>query len=367
LVLTTPVLLLTEAQRQAALNDESASVTVSPSVPPARPSDEDVKSLVVASAGIVDPASQPGRWLVGLSISDQPEPDLLRLGFGPEHVSDASTEFALFLLAAQYRLAYGGDLRKMGFSEKLHELVVRYNSKNLGPKQVLWNYLAWYIPLLTPVEDRARFAAGSQEVGVDPPSDLNMTDTEAPPDPNSPDFPYVRARCLTAMRERMNQDIQARVILGGKTVGYTGTYPGLAEEADLAIRSRKPLYLIGGFGGCASVIIDAINGKKAVELTQAYQEQSKSNSGYAAFVKAFNDRAAALGKDTAGQRLVEPIDYAALVARFKEYGVAGLSAANGLSLEENDTLFTTTDVKEMVYLVLKGLLDVRSGDRPGEA
>ena len=314
----------------------------------------------MASAAIVDPTRQPGGWMVGLSISDQPEPDLLRLGFGPEHVSDASTEFALFLLAAQYRLAYGGDLRKEGFTEKLHELVLRYNSKNFGPKQVLWNYLAWYIPLLTPVADRARFAAGSQEVGVDPPSDLNIADPKTPPDDKSPDFPYIRARCLTAMRQRMDRDIRARVVLGGKTVGYTGTYPGLAEEADLAIRSRKPLYLIGGFGGCARVIIDAVKGLKPVELTLPYQETSQSNPGYAEFVIEFNKRAAASGKDEAGNPVVEPINYGDMVARFESHGIAGLSADNGLSAEENETLFATTDVKEMVYLVLKGLLEVRN-------
>jgi hypothetical protein len=95
-------------------------------------------------------------------------------------------------------------------------------------------------------------------------------------------------------------------------------------------------------------------------LTQKYQEEHASNPGYADFVKAFNDRAAASGTDGDGNPVVEKIDYTALVGRFRECGVAGLARANGLSPEENETLFETTDVKEMVFLVLKGLLDVRS-------
>jgi hypothetical protein len=364
--LTTPVLMLTQAQRQADLNDPAPG-TSSGAGAPTEPSDEQVKDVVVASAKIVDATLPSKGWMIGLSISDQPEVDLLRLGLGPEHVSDAAEQFALFLLAAQYRLAYGGDMRKKGFTEQLHELVARFNRKNFGPKQILLNYVAWYLAMLTPAAVRAVYAEAAEEIVVSPPVDLAIDDLEMPPDQECADFPYTRARCLTVMRKQMNQDIQARVILGGKTVGYTGTYPGLAEEADFAIRSRKPLYLIGGFGGCARVIIDAIQVKSPQELTLTYQEESKNNPGYAQFVKAFNERAAASDNDDTGKPVVELIDYVALVDRLQSYGVAGLSAANGLSPEENETLFATTDVKEMVYLVLKGLLDVRSGERLGEA
>ena len=364
--LTTPVMMLTQAQRQADLNDPAASTSPGAGEP-TEMSDEQVKGLVAASAKTLDPQLRSIAWTIGLSISDQPNVDLLRLGLGPEHVSNAAEQFALYLLAAQYRLAYGGDLRKQGFTEQLHELVARFNRKNFGPKQVLRNYLAWYIKVLTPVEVREAYAEASEEIGVKPPADLGIDDDSIPPDASSPEFPFVRARCLTAMRERMNQDIQARIIIGGKLEGYTGAYPGLVEEADLAIRSRKPLYLIGGFGGCARAIIDAFKGSNPVALTQSYQEQSKSNPGYAEFVKAFNGRVAATVKNVAEKPIAEPIDYAALVTRFQDFGVAGLSAANGLSLEENETLFATTDVKEMVYLVLKGLLDVRSGTRANPA
>ena len=40
-----------------------------------------------------------------------------------------------------------------------------------------------------------------------------------------------------------------RVCLGGRTEGYQGREPGVMEEARLALTYRKPLYLMGGFGG----------------------------------------------------------------------------------------------------------------------
>ncbi len=51
--------------------------------------------------------------------------------------------------------------------------------------------------------------------------------------------------------------------------------------------------------------------------------------------------------------MAEPIDYKALTAEFEKFGVAGLN--NGLDAEENERLFTTTNLPEMIALVLRGL------------
>jgi len=51
------------------------------------------------------------------------------------------------------------------------------------------------------------------------------------------------------MREQLLVRTQARIMLGGRTTGYKGKYPGLVEEALLTLQAGKPLYLMGGFGG----------------------------------------------------------------------------------------------------------------------
>ena len=60
---------------------------------------------------------------------------------------------------------------------------------------------------------------------------------------------------LTALRHVITALLNpgCRVCLGGKTSGYQGKEPGIMEEARLALAYRKPLYLMGGFGGATRI------------------------------------------------------------------------------------------------------------------
>ena len=59
------------------------------------------------------------------------------------------------------------------------------------------------------------------------------------------------ASSLTAMRRVQTEAIDARIVLGGRVTNFKGRMPGIAEEAEFALKSNQPLYLLGGFGGCA--------------------------------------------------------------------------------------------------------------------
>jgi hypothetical protein len=54
----------------------------------------------------------------------------------------------------------------------------------------------------------------------------------------------------------------------------------------------------------------------------------------------------------------EPINYNQLIHFFHEKGIQGLN--NGLSVEENQILFNTRQVPEMISLVLKGLATIQN-------
>ena len=58
---------------------------------------------------------------------------------------------------------------------------------------------------------------------------------------------------LTALRIFITEQLDpgCRICLGGKTTEYMGGEPGVMEEARLALRFGKPLYLMGGFGGAS--------------------------------------------------------------------------------------------------------------------
>jgi len=276
-------------------------------------------------------------WRIGLSISDSA--DLPMRGFGPAHLSDAASEFARFLLAAGATLAYGGDLRQGGFTEVLFELLTAYRAISGEAVDAIQSYLAWPIYLDLDDTQRARLKNTARFHPIDPPANLGVDPAIKVP-PTTPENRIAWARSLTAMREQMNTEIHARLLLGGQARGF-GKYPGLAEEALLALRAGKPVYLIGAFGGCAEAVIQALRGNKPAALTLDYQV-AEGVAGAA--IELYNSQVPPGG---------ERIDYKALTAEFERFGIAGLN--NGLDVAENERLFSTLNLPEMIALVLRGL------------
>ena len=255
-------------------------------------------------------------------------------GFGPSHLRDAAAEFARFLLAAGATLAYGGDLRQDGFTEVLFELLTAYRAITGDAVNAVQSYLAWPIHLDLDEKQQALLQNTARFHKIPPPADLGI-DSAKSIAPVTPEGRLIWARCLTTMREKMNSEIDARLLMGGQTRGL-GKYPGLAEEALLAIRARKPVYLVGGFGGCAEAVIEALHGNAPMVLTLSFQsEPNKARSA----MELFNRQRPAD---------VEPIDYPALTSEFSKAGVAALN--NGLSENENERLSTTTHPPEMIAL-----------------
>jgi hypothetical protein len=149
------------------------------------------------------------------------------------------------------------------------------------------------------------------------------------------------------MREQMNDDIDARIVLGGQSGRFLGRYPGIAEEALIALKSGKPTFLLGGFGGCAGDLIEALDGGEPRRLTTDYQTgESPHAESYAKLYDYYNER-----------HPDAPIDYPALCKAFRETGIPGLN--NGLDEAANRRLFKTDDVDVMVALVLKGLRSLK--------
>ena len=91
---------------------------------------------------------------------------------------------------------------------------------------------------------------------------------------------------LTAMRRAMLDRTDARVILGGRLDKYKGSMPGIAEEALLSLESERPVFLIGGFGGCARSVAQALGlaGARAgprANLAGPRQTETIRRNGYA--------------------------------------------------------------------------------------
>ena len=256
---------------------------------------------------------------VGISISESP--DLRALGLSEGHLRDAMAEIALHLLASGRSLAYGGDLRGHGFTVLLAELVGRYGDHPRHHGTVgITDYLAWPVHICMTPNDLHDFSTEHGPAvrlvfltldGARLARERRLTMPEH--DPQEDEW----AKGLTAMRTTMCDDIQARIVLGGKVERYQGAMPGVAEEVSLSLEREQPVFLLGGFGGCTRDIAETLG---LVERWPGSREDWGSRTC------------------------------------FRKYSPDDLH--NGLSRDENARLARTPHIQEAITLVSRGLRKV---------
>lgn len=252
---------------------------------------------------------------VAISVSESP--DMSVLGLSDAHLRDAMDRLALHLLASGARLAYGGDLRKDGFTDLLFELVSRYQSETSEVQIGVTNYLAWPVHVSKEADELEEISHSLASTG----ELVCLTQDGRRLEPSAWSKRVLHqptaeewATGLTAMRRVMHGATQARVVLGGRVTGYRGDIPGIAEEALLSLKGGQPLFLLGGFGGCTRDIAETLG---------------------------LVERRASSYPDWLGRQ------------KFEAFSSSDLS--NGLSEEENATLARTPHIDQAIVLVLRGL------------
>ena len=263
--------------------------------------------------------------VIAVSISESP--DMLALGLSDEHLRDAMIGIARHLLRTGARLIYGGDLRQYGFSELLFELVARYQTIRMDIEEhtVVTNYLAWPVHIQMPIESIEKYAtvlSGSARLvclDIDgEPMTLEERKIRQQVIPTEEDWSHG----LTTMRHHMLSKTDARIILGGRVERYKGKMPGIAEEALLSLSAKQPLFVIGGYGGCARAIAESIG---------LLEERT--------FVR------------RAWPRREE----------FDCFSAADLN--NSLTFEENSKLANTPHIDQAIILILRGLLNMKKSSK----
>ncbi len=251
-----------------------------------------------------------------IAVSTSDSPDMAGLGLSTEHLRDAMTEIARNMLALGCKLVYGGDLRTDGFSNLLFELAARYRRDTEEPGKLgVTNFLAWPVHIgqnPTQLAQAAADLAGIAELrllDIDG-QDLGLNDRRKilMHDPSEAEW----AQGLTALRRKMLEETNARIILGGRVDKFKGEMPGIAEEALYSLQLKQPLYIMGGFGGCA------------------------------------RDVAETLG-------VAEPTKQRDWPLREKFEAFSGSDLSNGLSVEENKILANTPHVDQAIVLIMRGL------------
>ena len=286
----------------------------------------------------MSPPAKPVRdqILVGISVSEPADDELIGRGLSQLHVRHAFVEIARHLLAAGCALAYGGDFRQQGYTEAMLDLVRTYSRRDQPGPERIRVYSAWPTWLCLNADERAAVASVATLVQVDPPP--GAPEQLPPARDRLPADRLWAALALTEMRRRMNHDIDARVLIGGRPSGQAGLLPGVVEEAALSVEDALPLFVVGGFGGAASLVGSALRGESPPELTLDYQRNN--TAGYTDLW------------EEAGRRRARP-DFGGLREGLAQSGQE--ANRNGLSPEQNERLFATSDVDEIVALLLRGL------------
>lgn len=274
---------------------------------------------------------------VAMSVSEAPDSDVL--GYGADMIRDLTIELSRHLLIAGAKMVYGGDLRDGGYTELFSDMSLQYkNYQGDVDRDTIFfrNFFAWPIYLNFTTETKLQYKNSRVEpVFVDCPDEYGG-DKSIPIAPVNNENSYIYALSLLKMRKQMESESNARVILGGKTFGFSGFMAGVIEEYIQAMEADHPVYLLGGFGGAASLLASLIRKEKSIA---AVIEEASKTPRYAEFMSYCKDRSIDMGYG----RLE------AIVAG----GIDGLK--NGLTVEQNYILLQSTDVIEIVGLILKGL------------
>lgn len=292
--------------------------------------------------------------VVNLSIS-QGE-DAQRFGLTPSQVNRVTLQIAAALLGQGASLVFGHDWRRDGVMEAIYGFARQVQAPApLAPEQsvddrqpLLRNLLPWPEAPFLPERDIEQLSSTLkvERAGL-PPELLPFGGEACLSDSSQRVYRYLRARGLTFLRRRLNDESHARVCVGGRRSGYEGRYPGVVEEAFFAIAAGKPLYLAGFLGGAAEQVIDAVGGKR---MTDEFCRPTG--------IQALYD-APPIPETSQGTQADRTVDPEAVWGTFAATGITALGRANGLSQEENEELFHTPAIERAIELVLAGLSRIR--------
>ena len=207
-------------------------------------------------------------WSVGISIS--PCTDAERIGYDNKQINRIVIRLSQFFLNQNMRVIFGHDWREDGVMRAVAEFAskvakgakgfeettdhIRSMREQGGETAIMLNV----VPTGRKPLSRAALEAESDGGGV-----LEVISTRDGVERSrgialgSGELVWEKAweedrpAELTALRTWITGLLNpgCRICLGGKESGHEGVEPGVMEEARLALKHQKPLYLLGGFGG----------------------------------------------------------------------------------------------------------------------
>ncbi|MEZ0006508.1 hypothetical protein ABH942_001878 [Flavobacterium sp. 28YEA47A] len=274
-----------------------------------------------------------------IAISVSVNEDLEKIGLSEQHLNDISIEIARYIIANDGTALYGGDLRENGYTYYFSELSNQYKKTNDKDFKFI-NYFVFPNTKRLTRDVRLDFYSKQIQIKeVSLPTTVSIDEQKEYNPKNSIEDRYSFCECFKIMRVEMAKDCTARVLVGGKITNYLGYIPGVIEEALCTLRENKPLFLVGAFGGATEKLIKLIKGEVVEELTNDFQYNTEFLIEFKDYVNSKCDYA----------------DYDKLKTELSKFDVKKISDLNGLTIEENEILFSSKNIHQIVYLLMKGL------------
>lgn len=281
---------------------------------------------------------------IGISISDCKVLSFSEFHLHSDNLKRLSQDIARHLLAREGTIIYGGDLRNDGFTKFILDEAIILKSRLQREEIHVENYLAWplYISSSEIVAWRAKYNTVMNTIHSALPNDIkDEVNKDSFLAPNDAYNKYIWSRSLTHMREQSIPLSDFRICAGGKLSGYKGKMPGVLEEIMISIELKKPIYLLGAFGGVVGeVCFSILNSKITKPLTEPWQ--NSNNRGYSELQKK--------AKENKHQA-----DFDNIKTVLEELTVEELSQRAGLSKSDYSRLMKSPFTDECVHLILKGL------------
>lgn len=278
-------------------------------------SEEERRILNSTNKNFITPLEKEGLLLDGefisISVSNTNEnrPDEIML-------RDMVVEISRYILNAGGKIIYGGSGSRDGYvnlfsqiSEKYGKIKIESEGKDLPEDEAyIYNYYAWpYMNVLSD-DDMAYLKHCHLCAQQIYPDGISEEQKRLIPSTQDEEGKMQIISSLSHMRDVRCREARAFIIVGGKTKGSLTPIPGILEEYIKARATKKPIYLLGGFGGEAALISKSVISRETI-------------------IKSIRD-------DT----------YESL--------------NNGLNKEENMRLLLSTNVFEIIRLIISGMKKV---------
>lgn len=249
--------------------------------------------------------------LISISVSNtnenRPDEILLR---------DMVVEISRYILNAGGKILYGGSGAQDGYvslfsqiSEKYGKIKVENEGEDVLKDEVyIYNYYAWPYMNVLSNDDIAYLKHCHLCAQQIYPDGISEEQKKSIPSTQDEEGKKQIINSLSHMRDVRCHEARAFIIVGGKTKGSLTSIPGILEEYIKARSTGKPIYLLGGFGGEAALISSSVIGRKKI------------------------------------------------IDSIKDDTYESLN--NGLDYEENRRLLCSTNVFEVIWLIIKGMKNV---------